>query len=527
MIFSRVYTFALTALVVISAFLFHLNPDNFLADDAYFYPQIADQIVQGHGSTFHQYSFTNGYQPLWMVFNVIAAGVAQGDKVLLLHLLGIVQVGLFLITIYYLFQVTVTAQLRFYGVGLAILTVLMLVVGGLRLFEAHLAIALQMAALYLFLWLWQNNPTTNSLAATSVLLGLIFLARTDAFFFSMSYGIALGLMILNEAKPLYERIFRIIITALPAILIAMAYMSFNNAAFGHPVPISGVIKSSYPHIHVDWSALGMQGQYIVGITLVLLALAIVLSSHQKSLQVLFSVAFVSVLLHAAYIICFSWGSQWYYTTAFTVLPVALQFLITYVYRHISYIKTFRFFVCTMTLVCLSFMVTVGYLKTYYNFSISLLALGKETFKPVEGKSPRLQLVDAVNANIAPGEGIAVFDSPGVLAYFTHARILPLDGLVNDQYYDQYIVKEGIRDYLRKSNVRYFIGANLPDGNTYRSATLLSVRDGSKQYNTVFAPVQKVQAGSFSVADKDIIFSAPNPIPGNHSFDEVCCWKLRV
>lgn len=526
MIFSRLYTLNLTVLVVVAAILFHLSPDNFLADDAYFYPQIANQIVQGHGSTFHQYSFTNGYQPLWMIFSIIAAGIANGDKVLLLHILGVFQIALFVTTLYYLFNLTNAAQMRFFSVGLAFLTVLMLAVGGLRLFESHLAMALQMAAFYLFIRLWQSEPTANALAACSILLGLIFLARTDAFFLSASYGAALSLKILREEKPFSQRVLRVFAISLPAIFIALLYMILNKIAFGHPVPISGVIKSSFPHFHADLNALGMQGKYIVASTLAILLLSIVWAKTQKSVQALFGVAFAAVFLHAAYIICFSWGSQWHYTTAFTIFPVALQFILTKIRQHVNYPKIFSASMCLTTFMLLAGMVAIGYLKTYYHFSISLLATGKASLGPLLEKSHRLQLAEEINKHVSAGQGIAVYDSPGVLAYFSHARILPVDGLVNDREYDSYISSNGFLEYLKMKNIHYFLAPIMAEEEKYRSSTLHVFRRGDEQFNIVYAPIQGLPTKTFCLHDRQIIFEFSSPIPNSPAYKNVSVWHLE-
>jgi hypothetical protein len=525
MSFKRVYIFFITVLVAGAAFVYHFNPDNFLADDAYFYPQIANNVVQGYGSTFHQYAFTNGYQPLWMIFSIIGAGIANGDKLWLLHVLGIFQVVLFLVTAYYLFKITEIGQLRFFSVGLAFLTVLLLTVGGLRLFEAHLAIALQMAALYLFLYFWPALPSISALAAVSLLLGMVFLARTDAWFFSAAYGIALGIRILKEQKSVAEKCLRICAVGLPAIFIAIGYMVFNKVAFGHPVPISGVIKTTYPHIHLDWNALGFHGAYIVTITSCVLVLAIGLLRRQPAFQALFGVCLVAILLHAAYLILFSWGSQWYYTTAFAVFPIALQCILTYVAARISYARVFSFCVCTVNLVFLGAMVAVGYLKTYYDFSIYYMATGKQTLGEAKQLSNRRLLAEAINKNVEPNAGIAVFDSPGALAYYSHARILPLDGLVNDRGYDSHIVKYGFLSYLKQQDIDYFLAADVHEGSIYRSSTLVTTREGHSQKNTVFAPVQKIPIETFVVEDEQKVFESPNPIPGCCSFEKVACWRL--
>src|SRR5258707_2123517 len=56
-------------------------PDNFFADDSYFYFQVAWNMARGRGSTFNNVIPTNGYHPLWMlvcvaVFKLLPAKAA-------------------------------------------------------------------------------------------------------------------------------------------------------------------------------------------------------------------------------------------------------------------------------------------------------------------------------------------------------------------------------------------------------------------------------------------------------------------
>ena len=99
-----IYAALLTLLVGAALVPFHLNPDAFMADDAYFYLQVADHIRQGHGSTFHEITQTNGYHPLWMLCCVVGAFISGGDKTVLLQLMAFVQDGLFLASIFLLWR---------------------------------------------------------------------------------------------------------------------------------------------------------------------------------------------------------------------------------------------------------------------------------------------------------------------------------------------------------------------------------------------------------------------------------------
>ena len=69
----------------------HVEPENFIHDDAYFYVQIAANIADGRGSTFHDITPTNGYHPLWMLPCVFAVLVARGDLSVALHVITLLQ----------------------------------------------------------------------------------------------------------------------------------------------------------------------------------------------------------------------------------------------------------------------------------------------------------------------------------------------------------------------------------------------------------------------------------------------------
>ena len=49
------------------------SPFGLTFDDAFYYAEIARNLVHGHGSTFDQLSTTNGYHPLWMGLSVLVA----------------------------------------------------------------------------------------------------------------------------------------------------------------------------------------------------------------------------------------------------------------------------------------------------------------------------------------------------------------------------------------------------------------------------------------------------------------------
>src|SRR6266542_3510659 len=66
----------------------------FTRDDAYYYFKVAQNITEGHGSTFDGVNQTNGYHPLWMLVCVPIFALARFDLILPLRVLLLVMSGL-------------------------------------------------------------------------------------------------------------------------------------------------------------------------------------------------------------------------------------------------------------------------------------------------------------------------------------------------------------------------------------------------------------------------------------------------
>ncbi len=62
----------------------------FIRDDAYYYFKVAQNISEGHGSTFDGIHSTNGYHPLWMLVCIPIFALARFDLILPLRVLVIV-----------------------------------------------------------------------------------------------------------------------------------------------------------------------------------------------------------------------------------------------------------------------------------------------------------------------------------------------------------------------------------------------------------------------------------------------------
>jgi hypothetical protein len=76
----------------------------FTRDDAYYYFKVAQNISEGHGSTFDGINRTNGYHPLWMLVCIPIFALARFDLILPLRLLLLVMSGLSVVTAILLYR---------------------------------------------------------------------------------------------------------------------------------------------------------------------------------------------------------------------------------------------------------------------------------------------------------------------------------------------------------------------------------------------------------------------------------------
>ncbi|MGE5642424.1 MAG: hypothetical protein ACM3Y8_05375, partial [Byssovorax cruenta] len=76
----------------------------FMRDDAYYYFKVAQNISEGHGSTFDGINKTNGYHPLWMLICVPIFALARFDLILPLRVLFVVMNALSLATAILLYR---------------------------------------------------------------------------------------------------------------------------------------------------------------------------------------------------------------------------------------------------------------------------------------------------------------------------------------------------------------------------------------------------------------------------------------
>ena len=168
----------------------------FTRDDAYYYFKVAQNISEGHGSTFDGINRTNGYHPLWMLICIPIFALARFDLILPLRVLLLVMSGLSVATAILLYRligrifapaIGAIAAL-FWVFSYDVLTILYQ--QGLESGIAAFFIVLLVYKLYEFELSWRRQEVSSKQIVTlAVIAVLTMLSRLDLVFLAGMTGV--------------------------------------------------------------------------------------------------------------------------------------------------------------------------------------------------------------------------------------------------------------------------------------------------------------------------------------------------
>jgi len=168
----------------------------FIRDDAYYYFKVAQNISEGHGSTFDGINPTNGYHPLWMLICVPIFALARFDLILPLRILLLVMSGLSVATailLYHLigriFSAPIGATAALYWVfSFDVLNIVYR--PGLETGIAAFFIVFLIYKLYEFERSWRRNEVSpKQIMTLAVIAVLTMLSRLDLVFVAGMVGL--------------------------------------------------------------------------------------------------------------------------------------------------------------------------------------------------------------------------------------------------------------------------------------------------------------------------------------------------
>ncbi|OGG50466.1 hypothetical protein A2763_01685 [Candidatus Kaiserbacteria bacterium RIFCSPHIGHO2_01_FULL_54_36] len=463
---------------------------NILPDDAFYYFEIARQIVLGSGSTFDGLAATNGYHPLWMlvllpffaVFGADVGGLEPIRAALALSVLLNAATGLLVWLI--LGRFTTNVFVRTLGLAIWALNPFLLYQGvnGLEtslslffvalLFWQALKIEEKMAA--------QGQVTLLNLVAFGLIGGLCILARLDT---AVYVGAILLWVWLREMS---RQSFKQAVLAGIVVFVCVApWLLWNVTNFGMLTTSSSganmlvnhtlifqdngtgvyqAIKGEFYMIHGHISALMLRTS-APGLAYMLFGSALALFSigawtiprRLRDIPVAYSFALGFALLFFLNVAVRWTGGRWYFVS-FGILVAILAAVVIDTIR-----GRWPFRERTKQLAALALTGLIAFLFfTWWH---------KELTDPAVQQREMYATALWLDDNL-PDARVGVFNA-GIIGYFSHADVINLDGLVNNDAY-RAMKEQRLYEYLHDAGITHL--ADFPIYLTYRYRSFWGVPD---------------------------------------------------
>ncbi|MFH1069879.1 MAG: hypothetical protein V1794_09715 [Candidatus Glassbacteria bacterium] len=418
-----------------------------IPDDAGYFFGIAENLARGQGFTFDRLHPTNGFQPLWQF---LLAGLAYISG---LRLESLFRVGL-------LFQV------------------LLLAACGLALFRLHRRaypgeVNLLGAVLFVFLAL---IPAANGMESAPLLFTLTALfawfcrtgrgPRGEPFRPGFVLGLLLALVVLARLDTIFLpvvvfswallqtvrgriRAAEFSMCAVGFLLPVAPYLLFNKLCFGAFMPISGMLKTTFPHLALDETVLAgisRRHYFFAASALVYLVWHFATRKRMTTLsgyRTFFSRALpflaAGVVLHFLHVILFmDWAVfRWHFASydLFFALAVCEPAAESLSGRRARIVRP-------LILVCSMLLLAAGTAVVY-----------RRSVRPLDS----VWSVAAYDAALwtrqnTAGDAVLAMKDAGFFGYFSDRRVINLDGVVNSAGYQEVLRQKHLGAYLRENGV---------------------------------------------------------------------------
>lgn len=508
------------------SFLFvFINPHAFPADDGFFYAQVARNLASTGRSTFNTIAETNGYHPLWQLLCWIVALPGYGNPDNLLRMIVALQAVLFALSAIWFGRLCATLGTRRAWVGIGLLAIVFIGKGTLFLLESHLALFFvvlttrQLARIRAFL-LQNRNIPLRMYVLYGVCLGLLILSRLDMVFFAACSVSYLAYLLVKVDRP-KKRLPKLLTAVAPAGVLTAGYMAVNRLVFDAYFPVSGTIKSSFPHVDFAFDSLGVFGQ-----SLLVLSLALVLcvalrrkwcgkyeSREVRDQESILLLLLVSHLLYSCFLICFQrLIGPWYFIVFFVAAALYAVYLLGMLTSLFRNHRTSTVAANAGTAVLLVISIAMSFARGFTTFSIE--------FGLLKGELPTWRttlntrrFAEHLKTHLPHGAGLLMFDNPGIIQFYTHGhvRIFPLDGLMNSVSYEEDVLDERLLPFLCRREID-FICCPIANGNQDLVSGAIELRRHPSGYTLkVFTPGSGRCAGQVTLSADNLVSTAANPV----------------
>jgi hypothetical protein len=443
---AAVWAVPLTLIVLAAVLPIDRVATTFYNDDGFFYLVMARNQALGHFSTFDGTELTNGYHPLWLVL-ITPLFLLPIGKDLACRLVVILSVLLFAGagTLIARSVRTTEGGDRRAAIGVSLLYLLVAISGWYGLesplaafFIAVLVVVSRDAAPSL-----DGSGPGGPLLTTGVVGAAAILARLDSGLFVTP--ILLSLAVSTRS------VRRAALLLGPAALTVGGFLVASRVVFGHAMPISGALKSGFPHFRLPAMALTDPRWGRVALTAVLLGvpMAVLLLRRRTTdrdtgvhlpVERAWTYGLAGGFGHLFYDLAFQrdadWGLMPWHFAASLALGVAVATFVVPIPRARW---TMALVAGAMLVAPLAAFTRLGPFRTVEKRMMGLMNCARWL---EQHPSP-------------PGTSVGVTD-PGLVAYFSGHATVSLDGLINNYRFQRVLANGELAQYLDEKHVDYVV-----------------------------------------------------------------------
>jgi hypothetical protein len=431
----------------------------FLPDDTAYYFKIVENLHAGNGLSFDGLHKTDGFHPLWLYLLTGVRFFLTGTPESIYRIFLFVQLLLITGSIWLIWitqRRIFGKRIALFGVGLFLLCLFFQSLNGLET-------ALQIFMLCLFFYVGSKFNFLHDCGnftgfLPGLFLGLIFLARLDmVFLIAALYPLLLSIPAINTREIVFY-MKKIVWLTIGIAVVTLPYLIFNYLQFGHIVPISGQLKSSFPlpglNLRFDFKIL----DYLTIFPSLILALGYIgwfikqrqsgisISAERKYYRGFTFLLANSIVLHFLYYTLFMrWEhSNWaFYYYNLIPLLVSAEVLTKWL-RGMSNTRK-------------------NFLSLSFTLGVCLVLMFKSATRISNGKLQNWHSI-AYEAALwsraeTPKEAVFAMVDAGNFSYFSERKVINLDGLVNNLEFQNALNGRALNGYLKNNKVTYLVMAD--------------------------------------------------------------------
>ena len=494
-------------------------------DDASYFFEVARNVAAGDGLTFDGIHRTNGLQPLWTYVLVGLFSAVDGSPEFMVRVVLVLQALLLTLAGVAVLRV----QSRFYearvGLVACVLFILLVQIPSATGMESALLV-LSLVALLMLAVGWrvfdEHHPGREFVFGLA--LGAAMLSRLDIVFLGAVVCAACLTGVRGGSRARRNALVRLAMIVLGASLAVAPYLAHNLFSFGHPVPLSGVLKSSFPHplvspralAHLDplktaavYAGVAAAVLYLVWFELRRRAARRDGSEDGRTLyHASLAVMAVAILIHFPYSVLFMrWTEAWHFIPYGLFLALAVGPFVSWLLERGGTPVRRALFPAGVTALCL----------------LGLLTVVVRATRPLDASWYAVSHRAAVWARENSGESdIFAMANAGHFGFFSERSVVNLDGLVGTLDFQEVLRRHELNAFLKERGVTYLVEHSFSDRDD--NAALVS-----GDYDSITLPFRSLRydvwADEVPVREEDEVFrSRPYYERGQRTV--LIIWRLR-